>query len=134
MPPSLPRRQRRAALRDLYKGKAFTLLALTKIQVSRPITVRAKNGANAVTITVAPVGTPDEPAGPVGRFFSPAETLIVDRLRAATGPLTGPQIAKATGMPYEGHIFKALLRNLVDRDVVTHVDGVGYTLATADAN
>ena len=132
------KKRRRAAfarMRTHCMARAWCLLAMIPGPLARSRTIKAVNGRNCVEIIWGPVpGPANRP--PVGQFFSPAETLIVDRLRAATGPMTGPQIAKACGMPYEGSsgMFKGLLRNLVDRECLTHTDGVGYALQTAEPN
>lgn len=133
-----PRRTRRAAMRDLLKGKAFTLLSLLKIPVTRPIAVRAANELTAVQISVRPVDDVTHAIdGLPGMHFSPLERLIYDavlaeKTRQPDRPITGKVVASRLGHEYNAKL-KIVLGNLVERGVLTHAAGEddGYSLPSA---
>ena len=128
-----PARSRTKSVRDLVKGRAFTLLGLLRFKLPRVVRVRARNESHVVTIILAPADQADaEPAGRAGRWLSTAETLIVDRVREAkrTSPrekVTQATISARAGLPLDP-AFKAIVRNLVDRQILTYDDAAGYDL------
>lgn len=63
-----------------------------------------------------------------GRWLSPTETRIWDVLGAG-GPLYGKQIARRIGVVY-GAVLKIILENLVEREVLRHKRGQGYSRAS----
>lgn len=132
MPP--PKRKRRlSSVRDLLKGRAYTLLGLLSIRSTRVIRVRARNKTQTLTIVLAPAGTETSDTMP-GRHLSPCEQLIVLRIRelrlaAPQEKVTQSLVSGRTGLPLDT-AFKTIIRNLVDRQILTHDGDNGYDLAT----
>lgn len=129
-----PARPSVARTRDRLKGCAYSLLAVLRFKLPRVVTVRVKSRKNAVTIIAGPADVATGETGPrAGRWLSSAETLIVERVRMSRREnprekLTGAMISARAGMPLDQG-FKMLVRNLVDRQILTHDDAAGYDLA-----
>lgn len=134
MPPKSPRNRRLASVRDLLKGRAYTLLGLLRIKVSRTLRVQARNRTHQVTIILSPLDGTEDDSGPrPGLWLSPCERLIVERVREMRRSMPAERITQAAiaaraALPLDPG-FKAVLRNLVDRQILTQDDAAGYALA-----
>lgn len=131
--PTPPRRRRLGNVRDMLKGRAYGVLAAIRTKVPRVLRVVARNKTQTVMIVISPAGTEADEGPRPGRWLSSCEQLIVDRVREVKRStphekMTQGTIAARAALPLDP-AFKAIVRNLVDRQILTHDDNSGYDLA-----
>lgn len=115
-----------SALRSILHVYAWQIVTRVQSPPDEAITVEVDQDNLAVRVEVAPVN-PAEKSNPAmrypGAWLSPVERLVWNAL--ADKPLIGKQIAAKIGEEYDSTL-KVLLRNLVNRGVITHDETGGY--------
>lgn len=112
-----------------YRVMACMLKLKRKNPVKRRTSTVTENGV-AVTITVCAAGEAECQPYP-GRWFSDAEALVWQAIKPGER-LVGKEIAARCGKKYDDPRFKAMLMNLVDREILHNDDdGKGYARAIA---
>lgn len=117
------------------KAAHHQLLAMVQLP-NRRIRVKTRTRGATIVTELVPDGDPDPIAGPQpGLWLSPMETLILDRIRKLLAPgsvagkkITGGMLSGRAGYTPDPQ-FKAVLRNMVDRRILTLDDETGYGLA-----
>jgi hypothetical protein len=116
-------------LRHRLLSVAHTILGTVQRPPDEPVSVEVAE--DGVRVSIRLHRCQDDPAPGrariPGRHLSSAEALIWECLGADS--LQGKQVAVRIGMEY-GPRVKVLLANLVDRGVLNHEDGDGYSRAT----
>jgi hypothetical protein len=118
-------------LRHRLLSLAHTAIGLVQKPPDEPVAVEVADDGVRVSIRLHRCQDEAAPgrARIPGRHLSTAEALIWECL--AVDALQGKQIAARLGWDY-GPKIKTLLANLVDREVLEHDDGVGYSRGTCD--
>ncbi len=99
---------------------------LTHEPSASKMTVAARCRARRAVLTICPLGESAPGEAHVGLWLSPLESAIWQSLEK--GPLLGKNIARRTSQKFTP-TFRAVLANLVHREVLKHCRETGYAHA-----
>lgn len=130
----LPRRSKIRQVRQILLAAMHGALARFHVPAPEPLELEAADDLHKIEISLKPIGRLEQAAASTWLPLSPLEALIVDKLKSAKSiepgrAVLGKNLARALDLPYDTRL-KTILRNLVDRRVLTHDDDVpGYSIA-----